>query len=207
MKLDAIRTRLAAHAPDRAEILGRDRASVALVLRDGAVSAELLLIERARREGDPWSGHMALPGGRLAPEERSSRVAAARETFEEVGLDLTDAEYLGRLDDRAGNPRVSPRLLVSAHAFHLPGDPPLRLDPREVQTAFWFPLADLHDESRHVEHVIPQLPDVRFPGIVVGRPDRHVVWGLTLRILDHLLQVVDDPFRRTWGDTSRFRGV
>lgn len=205
MDIHHLRTRLAAHTPERVDTRDRDRASVAIVLRQGPDSAEVLLIERAIREGDPWSGHMAFPGGRLERADRSTRGAAARETFEEVGVDLAGAEYLGRLDDRVGNPRISRRLVISAHAFHLEEHQGFALQEDEVRTAFWFPIAGLLDEERRVEHVIPEMPDVRFPGILVGEPDRHVVWGLTFRILDQLFDVIGHPFGEEWGDTSRFR--
>ena len=49
------------------------RASVALIFRRMEnAHEELLFIQRARREGDPWSGDMAFPGGRLQPEDESA---------------------------------------------------------------------------------------------------------------------------------------
>lgn len=130
----------------------------------------------------------------------STRRTAARETFEEVGLSLDGAEYLGHVDELTGNRRVTPRLVVSAHAFHVREHQAFALDPAEVQQAFWFPLAGLHDRDRQVEHVVPEMPDVRFPGVVVGQPDRHVVWGLTFRFLDRMLDLIEHPFERTWGN-------
>ena len=118
-------------------------------------------------------------------------------------MDLGPAEYLGQVDELTGNRRRTPPLVVSAHAFHVRGPGPFRLDETEVQQAFWFPLADLHDTERHVEHVVPELPDVQFPGIVVGEPGRHVVWGLTFRFLDRMLHVLGHPFERSWGDLSK----
>jgi 8-oxo-dGTP pyrophosphatase MutT (NUDIX family) len=204
MKIDLLRERLAMHRPAREEAPTRERAAVAIVLREGARGAEVLLIERALRDGDPWSGHMAFPGGRLAAEDDSTRSAARRETFEEVGVELADAEHLGRLDDLPGNPRVSPRLVIAAHAFFVEGAPRFDLDPREVQSAFWFPLTALTEPSRRVEHAIPELPDLSFPGILVGQPGRHVVWGLTYRFLDGLFEVLGHPFPDRWGDLPRF---
>ena len=190
MRIDHVRNRLASHAPARATLADPQQAAVAIVLREGVYSAEVLLIERAEREGDPWSGHMAFPGGRLEPGDESTLSAARRETFEEVGVELSEAEILGRLDDLMGNPRISPKLVIAAHAFHVGTTPDFVLEESEVQDAFWFPLADLLDESRHVELEIPEMPDVRFPGIVVGEPGRHVVWGLTWQMLSSLFRAL-----------------
>jgi 8-oxo-dGTP pyrophosphatase MutT (NUDIX family) len=204
MKIDHVRASLANHAPSRAELSDPQQAAVAIVLREGERSAEVLLIERAEREGDPWSGHMAFPGGRLESRDETTLATARRETFEEVGIELTDAEILGRLDDLMGNPRISPKLVIAAHAFHIETSPDFVLEQSEVQNAFWFPLIDLLDASRHVEHVIPEMPDVRFPGIVVGESGRHVVWGLTYRFLDRMLHVLGHPLPDRWGDLARF---
>ena len=199
-----MRKKLSTHEPARVDSRGHQQAAVAMVLRDGPQSAEVLLIERALHEADPWSGHMAFPGGRMESHDDSTRTTAARETFEEVGVELADAEYLGHIDELVGNRRVSPRLIVSAHAFHIPEHQEFLLDPREVQQAFWFPLAGLHEVDRQVEHVIPEMPEVRFPGIVVGEPDRHIVWGLTFRFLERMLHVIEHPFSARWGNLSQF---
>ena len=204
MDIKQVRRKLATHAPDLVESENHQRASVAVVLREGLHSAEVLLIERAIFEGDPWSGHMAFPGGRMEVGDDSTRVTAARETFEEVGVELTNAEYLGQIDELVGNRRVSPRLVISAHAFHLEENQEFALDPAEVQQAFWFPLAGLHEQSRQVEHIVPEMPDIRFPGVVVGDPSRHIVWGLTFRFLERMLHVIEHPFREPWGNLSQF---
>lgn len=195
---------LAGHAPVAVGAPDHERAGVAVVLRDGPVSAEVLLIERAIHDGDPWSGHMAFPGGRMEPADGSTRVTAARETHEEVGVDLSRSAYLGAVDELVGNRRVSPRLVVTAHAFHVTEPPCLALERREVQNAFWFPLAELHAEHRRVEHVIPELPRLRFPGVAVGVPGRHVVWGLTFRFLERMLALIERPFPARWGNLADF---
>lgn len=204
MKIEFVREKLASHRPTLAGTLEPEHAAVAVILRETDRGAEVLLIERALRAGDPWSGHMAFPGGRMEPVDDSTRSAACRETFEEVGLELSGAEYLGRLDDLLGNPRVSPKLVIAAHAFHVEGSPRFMLDPREVQSAFWFPLVELHEESRWVEHAIPELPDMRFPGVLVGSARHHVVWGLTYRFLDRMFEILERPFPDRWGDLAGF---
>ena len=190
MKIDFLREKLGAHQPDQANLPLESHAAVAVVFREGPDSVEVLLIERAEREGDPWSGHMAFPGGRMEPGDDSTRSAAQRETFEEVGVDLTDAEYLGQLDDIIGNPSSRPTLVVAAHAFYLASDQGFTIDLEEVQTAFWFPLAEMLEESRSVDYTVAERPEMRFPGILVGVPDRHVVWGMTYRFLENLLRVL-----------------
>jgi len=57
------------------------------------------------------------------------------------------------------------------------------------------PLRHLRDASRHVEFPYAPAAGRRFPGIVVGQPERHVVWGLTYRFLEIFFDIVDRPLR------------
>ena len=195
MRIELLRTGLARRSGSRTEASAAAYAAVALVLREGRAGAEVLFIERSMREDDPWSGHMAFPGGRLEAGDDSARTAACRETREEVGLELSRAEYLGHLCDLSGRSGAPKPMIVSAHAFHLAEDQPLTLDRKEVSSAFWFPLAELRQESRRTTHRIPQHPDHSFPAIVVGEPARHFVWGLTYRFLEDMFELVEHPLR------------
>lgn len=178
---------------------GTSRASVALVLRERAAGPEVLLIERAEKEGDPWSGHMALPGGRVDPGE-SVEAAARRETHEEVGLSLADAETLGRLDDLTGrNAGRSSGLVISAFVFHHEGDAQLVHQESEVRDALWVPVWELADPARHVHKSFHGTGGLQFPGIVVGHPERQIVWGLTYRFFEVFYRVVGRPFPNRWG--------
>jgi 8-oxo-dGTP pyrophosphatase MutT (NUDIX family) len=206
-RLDEIRRALAAHEPVVLSPEGARRAAVAMVLRDRPAGPDVLFIERARNEADPWSGHMAFPGGRVEPGDRDARRAAERETLEEVGVELGSAEVLGRLDDRQGNPITRPRLVISAWVYRVAEAGPLRPN-HEVQEAFWFPLRDLLDPTRHVLHA-SALRAVEFPGILVGKPERHVVWGLTYSFLESFFLVVGRPLPDRWSAELRAyaRGV
>jgi 8-oxo-dGTP pyrophosphatase MutT (NUDIX family) len=191
--LSQIRDSLARYDAQLEDTEDRGQAAVAMILRDlGPL-----------REGDPWSGHMALPGGRVDPEDRDARSTAERETHEEVGLSLAGADYLGRLDDIEGGARVLSRsLLVSAHVYHV--EEPGALDPNhEVREAFWFPVRDLLDDTRHVDYLHPAMRDVRYPGILVGIPERQVVWGLTYRILEGFFELMECPLPERWGDIAQ----
>ena len=193
--LAEIREALLSHRPSVLDAAPQHRAAVAIVLRDNAGSLDLLLIERAIRDGDPWSGHMAFPGGRVCGVDVSPRAAAERETLEEVGLSLAGAEPLGRLDDVRGHQSATRQLIISAFAFHVVQPDPLTPNC-EVSEAFWFPLDALLDSRRHVDHPVQHGSGAHAPGILVGEPGRHVVWGLTYRFLEDFLKILGHPLPR-----------
>src|SRR5262249_28795811 len=74
---------------------------------------------------DPWSGHMAFPGGRVDPGDADARAAAERETLEELGLSLEGAERLGQLDDLNAGIRLVAPLVLSAFVYRLDARAPL----------------------------------------------------------------------------------
>jgi 8-oxo-dGTP pyrophosphatase MutT (NUDIX family) len=192
LSVDDVRRALLGSEPVLLEAGSRQRAAVALVLTDRAGCLDLLLIERAQRAGDPWSGQMAFPGGRVDPCDATTRAAAERETLEEVGLSLADSELLGRLDDLPGRPRPPSDFAVSAFVFYASAPGPLALN-HEVSDAFWFPLEALSDGERRIDHLVDFESKRSFPGILVGEPGRHVVWGLTYRFLARFMKILGQP--------------
>jgi 8-oxo-dGTP pyrophosphatase MutT (NUDIX family) len=192
LDVDDIRRALVEYEPALREGRLKHRAAVAIVLTDNAGSLDLLLIERARRADDPWSGQMAFPGGRVDAADATARAAAERETLEEVGLSLSGSEFLGRLDDLSGRPLPASDFAVSAFVFYV-GDPGALALNHEVQDAFWFPLDSLSDRERHIDYPAGVESDQLYPGILVGEPGRHVVWGLTYRFLDQFLRILGQP--------------
>src|SRR5919107_5160250 len=138
---------------DRADPRGAlRRAAVALVLREGREGAELLVIKRSEAEHDHWSGHLALPGGRVEPEDESLLATAARETFEEVGIDLgAGGEAIARLGTVNPQSPYAPRVSVTPFVFVAPeeyhpraaGEPKELLLSEEVAAAFWVPVGEL----------------------------------------------------------------
>ena len=175
--------------PDSTEIL---QAAVALVVR-GHVDLEVLLIKRARREGDPWSGHMALPGGRRDPDDTSLRQTAVRETREETGIDLDElGAHLGRLVEvRPDSPHL-PDISIAPHVFGAPAETPARVASAEVEAVHWVPLAALRNPSNRGEVEIPLPEGSRiFPCL---RVSDDIVWGLTYRILDDFLRRAKEVF-------------
>lgn len=169
----------------------RSRAAVALVLRGGE-DLDLLLIKRATSERDPWSGHMALPGGRLEPSDPSLLHTAIRETREETGILLDPPRgYLGALEPVSPSTRRLPPLVIAPFVFGAEPGVEAVPEPREVERTLWVPLQTLLDPGVRQTVPIP-LPggDVPFPAFVLGGD---VVWGLTYRILDRFLRTLRDP--------------
>lgn len=175
-------------AGEDAEVPAARKAAVAAVLRSSGGTVELLFIRRAEHPRDPWSGQMGLPGGRVDPEDVSPLAAALRETREEIGLDLEAVgRPLGRLSEvRTHLPLGSVPHSVVPFAFAVEGDPSLRPN-EEVQEALWVPLPFLLDRGNRssftwVRKGLPlPMPCYTYRG--------RVIWGLTLKIVDELLEL------------------
>jgi len=92
MHLPQIRAALAGYRPALLPARG-ESASVAMIVCDGEGygGLQVVVIERARRDGDPWSGQLAFPGGRREAGDRDARHTAERETREELAGDLDAA--------------------------------------------------------------------------------------------------------------------
>lgn len=164
------------------------RAAVAVIVRRAGPDLEILFIERPISPTDPWSGHIAFPGGRRSGDEED-RETAIRETTEEVGIDLLKVgRYLGRLDDIQPS-RGGPRLAVAALVFAVPDDVVIRPQPREVAQVLWIPVAHLADPQAAAEHllVLDRGEQLSFPAVAYHG---HVIWGLTYRMLMQFLELV-----------------
>jgi 8-oxo-dGTP pyrophosphatase MutT (NUDIX family) len=166
------------------------RAAVALVLRLGAEGApELLFAKRAEYAGDPWSGHVAFPGGRHEPGDRDAWDTAARETWEETGLDLrVDGALLGTLDDLHPRHPALPNIVVRPHVAVAAPRAALTLSD-ELAAAFWVPIARFADPTVATTSVV----QARGHALVVPSfvHDGHTIWGMTHRILVQLLERFD----------------
>lgn len=193
LDLDLVTSSIARLTPAGDEGVPQHRkAAVAAILRDGSDSAELLFIRRAEHPRDPWSGQMGLPGGRVEQADSSPLAAAIRETLEEIGLDLEKAARpAGQLSEvRTHLPLGSVPHSVVPFVFSLEGDPPLSLN-HEVQETIWVPLSFLSDRGNRrsftwVRKGLPlPMPCYHYEG--------RVIWGLTLRIVDEILEITGTP--------------
>jgi 8-oxo-dGTP pyrophosphatase MutT (NUDIX family) len=187
--IDLGRVRSALAQASSRELVQPRRAAVAVVLAPGddalGSTVSVLLVRRSEREGDPWSGHMALPGGHAQPEDADLLQTARRETLEEVGIDLASAELLGQLDDVS--PMRSSDMTVRPFVFWAESPHRITLS-EEVAEVLWVPLDALaSDALRTTREVQVRGSTLRVPAYVI---DERVVWGMTYHLLERFLAQV-----------------
>lgn len=199
--LQLIESRLAEHNPPR-KLLRKmmRRSAVALILQVRAGELHILMIKRAERAGDPWSGQMAFPGGRMDKTDAHGFAVAVRETEEEVGLTLGVTDHcIGRLTDLNTRPQRGPfGLSVSPFVFRLERE--VQFKPNyEVAEVVWIPLEFLLDTANREEMVW------EYRGLSVTMPcyfyGNRRIWGLSLMMLDELMDLVEggrNPDRKIW---------
>ena len=180
------RPTLVAREPEHSE------ASVALILAGAGSDLSLAAILRAEHPLDPWSGHMALPGGRASAEDSGPRAAAERETLEEVGIALDESHWLGALSHvlvhREGSMR---QMVLSPFVYYLGEELAPFAISDEVAEAYWIPLSHLWDPSNASRFTWERdgarllYPAIRFRDTAI--------WGLTFRVLTLFSDVLDAP--------------
>lgn len=191
-RLDPITAKLIALGADPGEVDPGPRAAVAAILRElpGADSPELFFIRRAEHPQDPWSGHVAFPGGRRDPEDTSLLDTAIRETREEVGIALSPADLVARLPDVPAFSRSKKgALVVTPFVFAVRRDTAVTLNA-EVAATLWVPMKSLlagvgRDSFKlDYEGVIYDMPCIHL------EPGQHRLWGMTYRMLETLLDAI-----------------
>lgn len=176
--------------PEIRDVPGFRRAAVALILASTGSGYRMLFIERATHPGDPWSGNIGFPGGKVEKDDVDSRHAAERETMEELGVDLGRAEYLGRLSDHDG---AHLPVLLSCFVYGLAADALDFIMSEEVKDVFWLTIEELIDPDRRGTHEFTFAGD-RFESPCVHLPydDKPVLWGLTFRLVTEFLEKIGE---------------
>jgi 8-oxo-dGTP pyrophosphatase MutT (NUDIX family) len=177
------------------EIIAEEKAvrlaAILLALRareDG--EPELLMIKRAEAEGDPWSGHIACPGGRMEPGDRDLSVTAVRETWEETGIDVAkDGRLLGQLDDLRPRSPLLPPIVIRPYVALVRSDLVLVPSP-EVASAFWVPISALRERASWGMGLVEARGGRR--NVSTFQHGEHTVWGLTERVLRQFLTYVGE---------------
>lgn len=169
----------------------RTRASVAMILNRSDQDLEILFIQRAAHDLDPWSGHIAFPGGKLEEGELECQ-AACRETREEIGIDLGQGHYLGRLSDIVG---TNLPVRVSCCLFGIDRANCSPVLNEEVRDLFWVTLSDLRDQERHLLSSVA-FDEKRFevPAITLPVDNKPVLWGITYRLVMQFMGILEGKY-------------
>ncbi|MBY0273705.1 CoA pyrophosphatase [Candidatus Binatia bacterium] len=188
--LPLIEERARMHQPIVADLQPVMRAAVAMVVAPDGDDLAALLIERAQHPLDPWSGHMAFPGGRHDATDPSLERTAIRETLEEVGIDLMrHGRFVARLDELQAQARGrNLDMVISPFLFFLDRARETTPDHTEVADTLWVPLRVFRD-ARHqgTTHFSRDGFGMDFPAFLY---EGKTIWGLTYRILSGFLELV-----------------
>jgi 8-oxo-dGTP pyrophosphatase MutT (NUDIX family) len=165
------------------------QAAVTIILREEQREPHALIIKRAEHPRDPWSGQLALPGGRADTTDADLLATAARETFEETGVRLLNGgTFIGRLQKLTpNNPRL-PQIEIIPFVALAPPQIELRLN-NEVAEAFWVSLRQLKQEGMSSKFTLKLAEGERsWPAY---HSSRGPIWGITGRILNAFLTLFD----------------
>jgi 8-oxo-dGTP pyrophosphatase MutT (NUDIX family) len=179
--------RLLARFPETSPPHGSAGAAVTIVLRSGLSDVEVLLIERAIREGDPASGQIGLPGGRVEDGEGALVNTALRECEEEVGIGAGDLLGTPRFVGFSIAPAVGLKVGVFAAELGPARPAPTARDPVEVAHVFWVARSALRHGRRILRETISGPREVEANII-----DGHVLWGFTRRVLLDFFEIPDE---------------
>lgn len=168
------------------------RAAVAVVVAAGAASDEILLVRRATFPGDPWSGHIALPGGSMELNDATLEETARRETLEETGLDLRGSLCVAVLAAVTPQSKAAPLVSVSPFVFRYAGDKRVTTSPELVE-AWWVPVTEFERDDAWQDTKIMTADGFAIEARAFQLRG-YALWGLTARIVDEFLK-----FRRTDG--------
>jgi 8-oxo-dGTP diphosphatase len=156
-------------------------AAVALLLKPMNDDFDILVVKRVNSPRDPWSGQMALPGGKRESKDVDLRHTVIRETLEETGINLEDrCRFLGTLKTQCSNHK--PEMNIIPFVILLEHDPTIRLNEKELEKFTWIPLKEL---AKHRETA--RFSFGESPAYVI---DDYVIWGLTYRIIEELLRII-----------------
>jgi 8-oxo-dGTP pyrophosphatase MutT (NUDIX family) len=164
------------------------QAAVAIVLSAGTIGDELLLVRRATVDGDPWSGHLALPGGRREETDATLEDTARREALEETGIDLARSVCIAKLTPVTPMSMAAPAITIAPFVFRYDGDRRVTMS-REIVESWWIPIEQLQREDAWTTTPVT-IRDGSALNVRGFSWHGHVLWGLTERILYEFLAMM-----------------
>jgi len=162
--------------------LASPQAAVALIEVNSSEERFVLILRRAFHPADPWSGHLAFPGGRKDAKDSDLLATCLREVKEECGLALSPSDLVEKLPIAIAGRSHGKPLTVQPWKFQLREFPSLILEEKEIQSAFWVPYANFTRKESHVDFQV--MPGLIRPAFLV---ENIPLWGFTYGVLcEHL---------------------
>jgi 8-oxo-dGTP diphosphatase len=156
-------------------------AVVALLLKSKRDDYDVLFVKRIENPSDPWSGQMALPGGKREPKDKDLKDTVMRETMEETGINLDECRFLGVLTAISSEPK--PEIKILPVIVLLEDEPKLKLNKEELESFIWVPFEEIVQSKGAVEFSFGKVPAYIFADAIV--------WGVTYRIISKFIQAVE----------------
>jgi 8-oxo-dGTP diphosphatase len=157
-------------------------ASVAVLLKLEHGRPHVLFVKRVQNPRDPWSGQMALPGGKREAKDRDLRETVIRETLEETNVNLLyHCRFLGVMSAFQSAPR--PEIKILPFVVLTEDEPSIRLNEKELEEYFWIPVEELVRNRTTVKFSFGEVP-----AFVVGST---IIWGLTFRVVESLIHCLE----------------
>jgi len=154
-------------------------AAVVVLLREANQDFQVLLVKRAEKSGDPWSGQTAFPGGKGNPEDRNLEETVVRETLEETNINLAEGcRFLGAMEPVRSTQK--PEMQILPFVVLLEKEQAIELN-EELTEYFWTPLEELAKHKGTAKFSFGE-----YPAYTIGK---HIIWGLTYKILQNLLSL------------------
>jgi 8-oxo-dGTP pyrophosphatase MutT (NUDIX family) len=156
-------------------------AAVALVLKPKRDDYDVFIAKRVKNPADPWSGQMALPGGKRTSKDKDLKETVVRETLEETGIALETCRFLGVLhaveSESAKGMKILPFVIL------LEEEPAIRLNEKELESFMWVPYEEIVQSKGTAEYSFGKVPAFIFADAIV--------WGITYKILEEFIKAVE----------------
>jgi len=157
------------------------QAAVAILVKPKDDDIEFFLVKRAEVDDDPWSGDMAFPGGKKNQQDHTLIETATREVLEETSIDLTHKKAIGFMEPVYSAVRKT--LAVQPVVYQFNEYPRVELN-YELTKYLWAPLSEIKNGKTNAIVKRWEGPVYKVKG--------ETVWGLTFRMLEKMIELLDE---------------